>query len=79
MPYSKLYNVLLSLTHCVCGYFYYQALKSIALLRLSREGEANELVERVLSGHPGDQATLQALTLFYRDTGECECILFVFL
>ncbi len=53
--------------------FTVQALKAIALLRLSREEEANGLVERVLAGHPGDQATLQALTLFYRETGECEC------
>lgn len=61
----------------MCGGFYSQALKAIALLRLSREGEANELVDRVLSGHPGDQATLQALTLFYRETGECECVISV--
>ena len=54
--------------HCV------QVLKGLALLRLSRTEEANEIVEGVLASHPGDQATLQALTLFYRETGDCECV-----
>ena len=48
-----------------------QVLKGLALLRLSRTDEANEIVEGVLASHPGDQATLQALTLFYRETGDC--------
>lgn len=51
-----------------------RVLKAIALLRLSRGEEANELVESVLATHPGDQATLQALTLFYRETGDFQRI-----
>ncbi len=51
-----------------------QILKAIALVRLSREEEANELVGTVLSSHPGEQATLQALTLFYREIGDCEYV-----
>ena len=50
----------------------FQILKAIALVRLSREEEAHELVRTVLSSHPGEQATLQALTLFYREIGDCE-------
>lgn len=59
------YNI--DVAHCTV-----QILKSIALLRLSRTEEANDLVAKVMSTHPGDQASLQALTLFYRETGDCK-------
>lgn len=49
-----------------------QALKSIALLRIGRQDDAVSNMGRVLSSHPGDQATLQACTMYFKESAECE-------
>ena len=51
-----------------------QALKAIALLRLGRQDEANPLIDGIMKARPGDQATLQAVTMFFRETGESESL-----
>ena len=51
---------------------YLQALKAIALLRVGRQDESVKAIKDVLASHPGDQATLQACTMYYKENGECE-------
>ena len=48
-----------------------QALKAIALLRTGRSDEGHSVVDQVVRACPGDQATLQAVSMFYKETGEC--------
>ena len=49
-----------------------QALKAIALLRMGRQDEAVSVMNSVLSSHPGDQATLQACTTYFKENSECK-------
>ena len=55
-----------------------KALKGIALLRMGRQDEAAPVMDEVLKACPVDQATLQAATMYYRETGECEWTQLVF-
>lgn len=49
-----------------------QALKGLALLRLGRPDEAGTMVDGVINAKPGDTATLQAVTMYCRELGDCE-------
>ena len=49
-----------------------QTLKAIALLRMGRQEESLALIGEVRGAHPGDQATLQACTMYFREMGDCE-------
>ena len=49
-----------------------QALKGLALHRLGRVEEGRALVEEAKERGPADEPTLQAMTLYYRETGQCE-------
>ena len=40
--------------------------------RVGRHREASCLIEEVMKACPGDQATLQAATMYFRETGEGE-------
>ena len=48
-----------------------QALKALSLLRMGRGEEGARLVDTVISAHPGDSATLQALFMYCRETDDC--------
>ena len=39
---------------------------------MGRQEEAAPVMDEVLKACPVDQATLQAATMYYRETGECE-------
>ena len=52
-----------------------QALKGLALLRLGRPDDAATMVDGVIDAMPGDTATLQAVTMYCRELGDCELIL----
>ena len=49
-----------------------QALKGIALMRMGRQDEGSQLIEEVMKARPGDQATLQAVTMYFREIGNSE-------
>lgn len=49
-----------------------QALKGLALHRLGRAEEGRALLEEAKEKGPADEPTLQAMTLYYRETGQCE-------
>lgn len=49
-----------------------QALKGLALHRLGRAEEGRVLLEEAKEKGPADEPTLQAMTLYYRETGQCE-------
>lgn len=49
-----------------------QALKAIALLRVGRHEESATAINAVISSHPGDQATLQACTMYFKENDDCE-------
>lgn len=49
-----------------------QALKGLALHRLGRVDEGRVLLEEAKERGPADEPTLQAMTLYYRETGQCE-------
>lgn len=55
---------------CVCA----KALKAIALLRVGRQEESLSAIKEVIASHPGDQATLQACTMYYKENDECKFI-----
>ena len=48
---------------------------------MGRQEEGNSLIDEVVRACPGDQATLQAATMYYRETGDgvcvCVCVLCV--
>lgn len=48
-----------------------QGLKAIALLRMGRQEEAISTMNTVLGSHPGDQATLQACTMYFKENSDC--------
>lgn len=48
-----------------------KALKAIALLRVGRQEEAVGTMNTVLGSHPGDQATLQACTMYFKENSDC--------
>jgi len=50
----------------------FQALKAIALQRLGRYEESAATIEAVLASHPGDQTTLQACTMFFKENDDCK-------
>lgn len=50
---------------------FFQALKAIALLRMGRQEEAVSTMNTVLGSHPGDQATLQACTMYFKENSDC--------
>ena len=37
---------------------------------MGRQEEGNSLINEVIKACPGDQATLQAATMYYRETGD---------
>jgi len=45
----------------------FQALKSLALLRMGRREESVVLLDEVHALHPTDEATLQAMSICYRE------------
>ncbi|CAI8015180.1 N-alpha-acetyltransferase 25, NatB auxiliary subunit [Geodia barretti] len=47
-----------------------KALKAIVCQRMGRQEEGNSLIDEVVKACPGDQATLQAATMYYRETGD---------
>lgn len=44
-----------------------KALKAIALLRLGRVDESNELLKEIHAQHPFDDSTLQAMVIAYKE------------
>ena len=50
-----------------------QVLKALALLRLGRQDESSVLLEEVHSQHPIDDATLQAMSICYREVHKRKC------
>ena len=62
------------LTHhpCCVSPHVLQALKGLALHRLGRAEEGRALLEEAKEKGPADEPTLQAMTLYYRETGQCE-------
>lgn len=53
----------------------FQALKSIALLRLGKTSESEKLISEVKQVQPSDDPTLQAMTICYREMEKCKCII----
>jgi N-terminal acetyltransferase B complex non-catalytic subunit len=51
-----------------------KVLKALALLRLGREAESASLLQEVYNQSPGDDATLQAMTICYREMGRPELV-----
>ena len=47
-----------------------KVLKAIALLRLGRDEDANELIEFVMTTFTAQDATLQALTIYFKETNQ---------
>lgn len=47
-----------------------RALKALALLRMSREDEAEPMMKVLVSEKPCDVSTLQVMTFYYRETEE---------
>ena len=45
------------------------------MLRMGRKEEAVNTMDLVLSSHPGDQATLQACTMYFKETSDCKFVL----
>jgi hypothetical protein len=54
------------------NFCFIKALKAIALLRMGRQEEAVSSMGTVLSSHPGDQATLQACTMYFKENSDCK-------
>ena len=50
-----------------------RALKALALSRLQKMDEALGLVERLVTEQPSDEGTLQAMTMYFRESGQSEC------
>jgi len=50
-----------------------QVLKALALLRLGRQDESTVLLGEVHGQHPTDDATLQAMSICYREVHRCKC------
>ena len=44
-----------------------KALMSVALVRMGREDEANEVLDQVLANSPTEDATLQAMSIAFRE------------
>lgn len=63
-------SALLSGSHIISVPVCYQALKAIVCQRMGRQEEGNALINEVVKACPGDQATLQATTMYYRETGD---------
>ena len=51
-----------------------KVLKALALLRLGRDAESAALLEEVYQQSPADDATLQAMTICYREMGRPELV-----
>ena len=49
-----------------------KALKALALSRLQRVDEATALISKLVQEKPVDEGTLQAMTMYFRETGQCE-------
>lgn len=58
-----------------CG----KGLKALALLRLGKENDALALLDSLANEKPCDDATLQAMTLCYRELQQCKRLLFLFI
>ena len=56
-----------------------KALKAIALLRTGRQEDSVNNINKVLASHPGDQATLQACTMYFKENAECRLVADMFL
>ena len=50
-----------------------RALKALALSRLQKMDEALGLVEQLVTEQPSDEGTLQAMTMYFRESGQSEC------
>lgn len=42
------------------------------MLRMGRQEEAVSNMDIVLASHPGDQATLQACTMYFKENADCK-------
>ena len=49
-----------------------KALKALALSRLQRVDEATALIGQLVQERPVDEGTLQAMAMYFRETGQCE-------
>ena len=47
-----------------------RALKALALSRLQKMDEALALVEKLVTEQPSDEGTLQAMTMYFRESGQ---------
>lgn len=48
-----------------------KALKALAILRLGREDESNDLLQSIMKEKPVDDATLQVLTFCFKEMEQC--------
>lgn len=49
-----------------------KALKALALSRQQRVEEATALINQLVLEKPVDEGTLQAMTMYFRETGQCK-------
>lgn len=49
-----------------------KALKALSLLQLGREAECVSILNGLTAETPSDNSTLQAMTICYRDLGQCK-------
>ena len=52
-----------------------KALKALALSRQQRVEEATALINQLVGEKPVDEGTLQAMTMYFRETSQCELTL----
>ena len=52
----------------------YKALRALALSKQQLVEEATALILQLVSDRPVDEGTLQAMTMYFRVTGQCELI-----
>lgn len=49
-----------------------RALKSLVLLRIGRDAEADAIIEKLAHEEPRDESTLLVMTVCYKEQEECE-------
>lgn len=52
----------------------FKALKALALLRMARDEEADQLVAQIAAENPSDDSTLQVMTFCYKEREECTAL-----
>lgn len=49
-----------------------RALKALSLIRLGREKESQVIIDELENENVADEATLQVMTYFYKETEQCK-------